>query len=299
MARKALGRGLNGLIGKRASEKPTETNPAEAAPVDSGLVELDPQTIDPNRWQPRADFDEEKLRELADSIREQGLVQPLAVRRKGGRFEVIAGERRLRAVKRLGWEAVPAVIMDAGDARMRELALVENLQRDDLNPIETASAYAALREDLDLTHEQIAQRLGVSRARVTNALRLLELPEEVKSLVVAGTLSAGHARALLALEDPVSQLALARRIEAERLSVRQTEALVAPKSSSTSAAGGGKSSAPAKRDPHVRDLESRLREHLGTKVAVQDRGGKGSITIDYYSPEDAARILGRMGCKEG
>ena len=303
MARRGLGRGLGALIpdaAATAGESSPENTPAreEGAFPGRGFVDLDVSLVDTSPWQPRQDFDEEKLQELADSIREQGLVQPVVVRRKGGRYELVAGERRLRAVRRLGEERIPAVLMEASDNKVRELALVENLQRDDLNPIEVARAYRALQQDLTLTHEQIGSRLGVSRAQISNTLRLLDLPEEVKGFVSTGALSAGHARALLALADVASQIRLAKQAVKEGMSVRAVERLVAGRSKANAASRGQTDSPKKPKDPHVLDVEDRIRDYLGTKVTVSDRGGKGSIHIEYYSPGDVKRILDRMGVPE-
>jgi len=301
MARRGLGRGLDALIGRMepaaggaAPAAPRASSPGEErAPSAAGKpTEIPLQEVDPSPWQPRQAFDDDRLQALADSIREQGLIQPVVVRRRGERYELVAGERRWRAMQRLGQATIAAVIMDASDARMRELALVENLQRDDLNAVEVGVAYQALQTELGLTHEQIAARVGVSRAQVTNMLRLLDLPEEVKGLLCADRLSAGHARALLGLPDGLSQIRLARRIAEEGLTVRAVEALVAGK------AGGKTHRSEARtaevRDPQLRDVEERLSQHLGTKVRLIDRHGQGTIVIEYYSPDDAARILERM-----
>lgn len=290
-SKRGLGRGLGSLI---TTPKKT-TTPAEDG-SENGLQDLPVASITPSPWQPRSEFDEDALQALADSIREQGLVQPVIVRQNDQGYELVAGERRWRAVKRLGWTTVQAVVMEASDERMRELALVENLQRQDLNPLETAYAYQSLQDELGLTHEQVASRLGVSRSAVTNMLRLLELPDEVKRLIAERRLRAGHARAILAMPEAMSQIKLARKAADEGMSVRELETL-------TMGGGQGKKktaqanteSAPKKTDPLVQDLEDRLRTHLGTKVSVRHAGKRGSIVIEYYSPEDATRILERMG----
>ena len=197
----------------------------------------------------------------------------------------------------LGWQTVKACVMEAGDAHMRELALVENLQRDDLNAIEIARSYELLAAEDGLTHEQIAQRLGVSRASITNFLRLLKLPEEIKGMVAGGELSAGHARTLLTLGDALSQIELAKKVVREKIPVQELERIVSrakePKSP------GKRPPAPARKERHVADLENRLREHLGVKVAITDNGGKGKIEIEYYSGDDIARILSCLGLEEG
>ncbi len=299
MSKKGLGRGLRGLIPQEP--QPEESNPA--AEGADGLRQLPVGKIFSSRWQPRLTFNDEKLAALADSIREQGLVQPVIVRHSGqddGRYELIAGERRLRAVTMLGWETVKACVIDATDTRMRELALVENLQRDDLNAIEIAHSYELLQKEEGLTHEQIAARLGVSRASITNTLRLLKLPEEIKQMVAETVISAGHARTLLGLGDALSQLDLAKRIIREELPVQEVERIV--KRLTSPAPAGEKNRAVreegAGRDRFVSDLEQRLRSHLGVKVRIQDQDGSGRIEIEYYSRDDIARILERLGLNE-
>ncbi len=307
MARKVLGRGLSALISSAPAPAAAPAVPAApAAPAIPAMPagndrwqELPLNLIDASPWQPRKEFDADKLAELADSLKTQGLVQPVVVRRRGERYELVAGERRLRAASLLEWEKLPAVVIEADDARMPELALVENLQRDDLNPLEIAAAYEALQRDYGLTHQQIAERLGISsRSQVTNLLRLLELPEEVKKLVAADRLSSTKARALLALTDPLSQIELGRRAAEEEWTVQILEKAIA-------ARGGGKGAKARKTEkptgpdrpaaPEAADLARRLSAHLGTKVTVQDEQGRGTIAIEYYSPEEAARLLEIMG----
>ena len=278
---RGLGRGLDSLI------------PAAAARPEKGggesPLELPIDRIKPSPWQPRQHFDAEKLRELAASIGNHGLIQPLVVRRKGGHYELIAGERRFRAVRDiLGWKKVPVLTMEAEDAGMRELALVENLQRDDLNAIEVAVAYQALHRESGLTHEKIAERVGVSRAQVTNTIRLLELPEEVKRMVAENKLPAGSARAILAASSAMAQLRLARRAVEEGLSTRRLEELAGER-------GRARRPSPRTVPLYVAGLEERLLRHLGAKARIEDRHGRGRIVIQYYSVEDAQRILERMG----
>lgn len=294
MAKKGLGRGLSGLIPQAKEVEPT-----------GGMHELPIGKIFSSRWQPRLTFNDQKLAALADSIREQGLVQPVIVRHSGkddDRYELIAGERRLRAVTMLGWEMVKACVIDATDTRMRELALVENLQRDDLNAIEIAHSYELLQKEEGLTHEQIAERLGVSRASITNTLRLLKLPGEIKQMVAEESLSAGHARTLLSLGDALSQLDLAKRILREQLPVQEVERIVKRLTSPAPAQEEKKATAErnehAKRDRFVVDLEQRLRSHLGVKVKIDDNNGSGRIEIEYYSRDDIARLLERLGLTE-
>lgn len=283
---RGLGRGLDSLI-------PVVPVAERGGPIreEDGVWELRVDRITASRWQPRQDFDPERLLELARSIEDHGLINPLVVRKRDdGSYELIAGERRLRAIRDiLKREAAPVRLMRAEDARMRELALVENLQRDDLNPIEEAAAYHELRKELGITHEAIADRLKVSRPKITNTMRLLELPEEVKQLVIDGSLSAGSARALLPLSNPITQIKLAKRAVAEGLSTRRVEQVASDLQKE-------KPRPPEKKRPaHVEDLEDRLRRHFGSKVTVDDDNGKGRIIIEYYSVGEAQQVLDRMG----
>ena len=274
MVQRRLGRGLDYLLS--GSE---EVDAAE-------VLELDVNRLRPNPFQPRREFPDEELEELAASIREHGVLQPVLVRAQGEDYELIAGERRLRACQRLGLPTVPAIVRVADDSQMLELALIENIQRENLDPIEEARAYASYVQRLDLTHEQVAQRLGKSRSSVANMIRLLDLPGDVQDSVSRGTLSMGHARALLALQDAERQRALAQRVEQEKLSVRDVERMVrealSPKASSA---------APREKSPHIADIERRLSERLGTRVTLRDRRGRGRIVIDYYTHEDLDRML--------
>jgi len=276
MVQRRLGRGLDFLLSGG-----TEVEAAE-------IRQIDVARIRPNPFQPRREFRAEELEELAASIREHGVLQPVIVRASGEEFEIVAGERRVRACQRLGLESIPALVRVADDTQMVELALVENIQRQDLNAIEEARAYQAYIQRLDLTQEQAAQRLGKSRSSVANMLRLLDLPADVQELVSRGTLSMGHARAILAVEDAEARRALARRVEAEKLSVREVERLAqdwgkVPTATTTTP--------PAQRNAHVTDLERQLAERLGTRVRITDRDGRGRIAIEYYSAEDLDRLL--------
>jgi ParB family chromosome partitioning protein len=278
MVQRRLGRGLDFLLSGGA-----DADAAGAADV----RQLDVARIRPNPFQPRREFRPEELEELSASIREHGVLQPIIVRASGEEFEIVAGERRYRACVRLGMATIPAIVRQADDTQMLELALVENIQRQDLNPIEEARAYQAYIQRLDLTQEQVAQRLGRSRSSVANMIRLLDLPQDVQELVSRGTLTMGHARAILAVEDAEARRALARRVESEALSVRDVERL---------AQGWGKTPAgpatpPAERSAHVTDLERRLAERLGTRVTIHDHEGRGRIAIEYYSAEDLDRLL--------
>jgi ParB family chromosome partitioning protein len=293
-----LGRGLGALIGGGTAfdpvpvDEPVPIPAAATAPqsLEDGsiLVLIDPRNVRPNPKQPRHFFNEEALKELAESIKRDGVQEPVIVRKKDGVYELVSGERRVRASVLAGLEKVPAVCRDVSDEDMLKLGLIENIQREDLNPIETARAYKALGLHFGWTQEQLAEQVGKKRATVTNMLRLLNLPDDVQQLVIEGALSMGHARALLALELPARQTALARRAVDEGLSVRDVERQVAP----TSRASAPAAKAPAKKDPHVAQVEDELRRRLGTKVRVAaDPNWKGSIEIDFFNLDELERIL--------
>lgn len=287
--RRGLGRGLSALI-------PAEVT-GDVAPT-STLVELPLTKVTPNRFQPRQSFGEETLLSLTASIREVGVLQPVLVRPvEAGMYELIAGERRWRAAKRAGLQSIPAIVRDVGDTTSLEQALVENLHRDDLNPLEEAAAYQQLLEDLNLTHEQVAQRVGKSRAAVTNMLRLFQLPPAIQKLVADGRLSAGHARALLGTPDRAFQEHLARRAVVEGLSVRDVEDAVRARGelagSAPSAEQPGDRSAPGSRrlrQPGLLELEQLLSEHLQTRVRVTMGAKRGKVVIEYGGLEDLERI---------
>jgi len=252
--------------------------------------ELPIEAIAPNPFQPRRDFAPRELEELTASIREKGLVQPVIVRpRAGGGFELVAGERRLRAAKLAGLAQIPAVVREVSDQDSLEMALVENIQRTDLNPVEEARAYHQLSAQFNLTQEDMAKKVGKDRSSVANTLRLLKLPERVLEWVETGRLSEGHARAILALESEKAMVSLAEKIMRDKLNVREAERLSQGMSSKVKKGKGPKAEI---KDPHVRDLEDTLKRKLGTKVRVLPRGGqKGKIEIEYYSLEDLGRIV--------
>jgi ParB family chromosome partitioning protein len=282
--RRRLGRGLEALLG------PTR----EEAEREGSLVELPIKDIRPNPFQPRQDVDPTALEELVSSIKQAGLLQPVVVRRAngGGGFELIAGERRLRACQQLGWERIPAVQRDADDRTLLTLALIENLQRDDLSPVDEARGYDRLIAEFSLAQQDVADAVGRDRSTVANALRLLKLPAAVLQMLHQGQLSVGHARALLAIEDPKLATNLAREAVAQGLSVREIEDRVrggrAPERRPRMKRGVG----PA---PEVRRVEDALRRRLGTDVRVSLRAkGKGQIHVAFYSNEDLARVLELM-----
>jgi ParB family chromosome partitioning protein len=252
----------------------------------TGIVRIAVEQIVRDPTQPRKTFDEAKLRELAESIRTQGVIQPILVRREGSEYRLIAGERRWRAAQLAGLHEVPAVVRDVTPAEAFELALVENLQRTDLNPLEEAEGYRRLVQEFCLTQEQVGERVGRDRASVANALRLLQLPDAVKDLLASGALGMGHARALLGMVAGAELVKTAERIAREQLSVRETERIVRTSRTSTSAPVRKPAGSAAARAV-VEDLQRRL----GTKVRLEDRGGKGTLEIDFFSYEDLERIL--------
>ena len=273
---KGLGKGLGALLGESAMQ---------SAPQQSPLL-LPLQKIEPNRLQPRRNFDEEELSALADSIRQHGVIQPLTVRLlDSGYYQIIAGERRWRAARLAGLREVPVVVIEADDKKAMELALIENLQRSDLTPIEEARGYQQLIGEYGLTQEQVADRVSKSRPAVANAMRLLSLPEELVSLVEEGKLTAGHARALLSLKDTRQQLAVAQKIINLQLSVRQTEAMCKKLSKAVKAP----EPKPVEVD-YLAECEKTLSRRLGRGVKIVSGKRKGKIELEYYGQEDLQRL---------
>jgi ParB family chromosome partitioning protein len=277
--RPALGKGLSALI------------PDAPEPASSSQVEADIDRLTPNEFQPRAVVDDRRLRELAESIKTNGIIQPIVVRRDGDRFQIIAGERRWRAARLAGLLRVPVVVRDVAPGQGQSLlsmALIENIQREDLNPIEEALAYQRLSDDFHLTQEDIATAVGKDRASVANHVRLLRLPDEVRAEVGSGRLSMGHARALLSLTGEAEQRRIARDVIARSLSVRETESLVKTIVEGGAAARGTEPPKPV--DVHTRAAEDRLKLLLGTKVRIVRSGQRGRIEIDFVSEEELIRI---------
>ena len=307
MEKPALGRGLGALLGGN----PVLNQPA-SAPAPAALTPVVPPSasdarervqrvpldrIRPCPLQPRKDFSAEALRELADSIREQGIVQPLIVRERGGYFELIAGERRWRAAQLLQLPEVPVIAREADDRVVLELALIENLQRENLNAIEEAHGYEQLTGQFQLTQEEIALKVGKSRAAVANAVRLLKLPQTVQNYVREGRLSVGHAKVILGITDEKTQMLAAERAIKEGLNVRQTEGLVAKlqaRDAHKSSVRPETIAAPGS-DPHVARIEDRLREKLGTKVQLRYAQGKGAVEISFFSDDELERVLQILG----
>ena len=273
MTRKALGKGLSALLKDREAGSESE------------LRELDLDLLVPNPYQPRQIFSEAKLEELAQSIHLYGFVQPLVVRQRGDRYQIIAGERRWRAAQRLGLLRIPAVVKEVSDEKLMETSLIENIQRENLNPVEEASAYQRLAQEFHLTQEEVAQRTGKQRSTITNFLRLLKLPKEVQQLLLEEKLSMGHARALLGLEHVAEQKAFAEKTVRLGWSVRQVEKSIAARKPSKP---GRK--ATARIDPNVRAAIEKMEQALATRVRIVSRGQQGRIEIEYYSAEELQRI---------
>jgi ParB family transcriptional regulator, chromosome partitioning protein len=303
MARPVLGRGLGALFSSAAPAPQPATNPFEtdsdtAAPhltavqltARERVQRVPVNRVRPCPFQPRKDFSEESLQELANSIKEQGIVQPLIVRTQGDCFELIAGERRWRAAQMVGLKEVPIIVREADDRAVLELALIENLQRENLNPIEEAKGYSQLIEQFNLTQEEAGAKVGKSRVVVANALRLLNLAPDLQAHVRDGRLSVGHAKAILGVTNWDEQKLAVERVLKDGLNVRQTEALMA----TLSKPGGAKKTSNGTLvvvDTHVASLEEKLQQVFGTKVGLKYKGGKGSIDIKFFSDDDLERIL--------
>ncbi|MDD5199729.1 MAG: ParB/RepB/Spo0J family partition protein [Terrimicrobiaceae bacterium] len=294
MAKPALGKGLGALINTRVAAPV----PAEA---DGERVQSIPLTdIIPSPLQPRQEFRADHLSELVESIRERGIIQPLIVRKVGEQYELIAGERRWRAAQIVGLVETPAIIRKASDQEVLELALIENLQREDLNPIEEASAYARLSHEFGLTQEEISRRVGKSRAAVANSMRLLDLDPDVQSMVRQGRISVGHAKVLLSLKSKEEQRLLADVIIRQAASVRTTEKLAATQLSKTTGdpgSGGRRGKRVPDVAPAVLHLQNILQHRLATRVVIHHGDKQGSITIDYYGNDDLHRILDELGVR--
>ncbi len=304
--KKALGRGLSALISSAPSEAPTEpsanpprraftnepvTQTIEHEPMSDGsmLIEIDPHEIAQNPRQPRKYFDEDSLQELAQSIRIDGVLEPVIVRRKSdGSYELVSGERRVKASILADRETIPAVVRKIDDRELLKIGLIENIQREDLNPIETAQAYQALIQDFHWTQEHLADQVGKNRSTITNTLRLLNLEPSVQRAVLEGKITTGHAKALLAIDSPEKQANACRKVIDEGLSVRQAEKLAVPVQPRLPSTNG----ATPRTDPHIEELEDRIRRKLGTKVTVRSNEKyHGKLEIDFFGLEELERIL--------
>ena len=278
--RPALGRGLSALI---------PDTPAPAAPAQAErTLDVDSDLLRPNKFQPRTQMDDARIDDLARSIRANGIIQPIVVRKVEQGYEIIAGERRWRAAQRAGLHRVPVVVRDIPEDRLLAVALIENVQREDLNPIEEAHAYRRLADEFHLTQEQIADAVGKDRSSIANTVRLLRLPQEVRGNVASNALSMGHARAILALADEAAQLRLARDVIARSLSVRETEALV------KKAAAPEEKKPQKKIDVHTRAAEDKLRMSLGTRVRINRKGKGGRIEIEFVNEDELHRLYERL-----
>ncbi len=298
MAKPALGKGLGALISAPAAVSGVARPPVLAQPAPGDIVQrVSLDQIVPSPLQPRKEFMPEQLAELMDSIREHGIIQPLIVRRVGGKLELIAGERRFRASRELGLKEVPVIAREASDKDVLEMALIENLQREGLNPIEEAQAYARLSKDFGMKQEDIAQRVGKNRATVANAIRLLDLPTQVQDLLSSTAITTGHAKVILGLKSSKDQEKLAQEVVQKSLTVRATEKAVnailhppAPKPAPSDKEG--------ELSRAIESVEQRLISRLSTNVSIQHGDKKGRIEIDYYGTEDMNRLLALLGVEE-
>jgi len=284
--RQALGKGLSSLLPPRLKQAPVQ-EPVPAAKS----TDLSVNRIKPNPFQPRRNFREDTLEELAQSIRVNGVIQPITVRKVGEEYQIVAGERRWRAAQLAGLGSVPAVIQEIPDEKLLEIALIENIQREDLNPIELAEAFERMASDLSLSHEEIGRRTGKDRVTVSNTIRLLQLQPEVQGMVASGKISAGHARALISIKDPDRQKSIAHSAITDNWTVRQIEKAVKDIVEGT---GNRPETPPASAvDPNVRAALEEMQKSLGTRVRIIEKArGKGHIEIEYYSSEDLDRIYG-------
>lgn len=294
-----LGRGLNALI-KAPGPVPLQGGPAVESDSATGerVLRVAIAEVVPSPLQPRKRFNDEHLSELVESIREHGVIQPLIVRPVGGKYELIAGERRWRASTKLGLSEVPVILRDASDQDVLEMALIENLQREDLDPLEEAEAYSRLSKEFGLKQEEIAQRVGKNRATVSNVMRLLDLDPEVQTLVSRRMLSSGHAKAILGLKTKAEQRMLADMVVRKKLNVRDTEKLVSETiNGKTTQKKVGKSKLSPQAETYIREIQDQLRGRYSTNVAIQHTDKKGKIEIEYYGNEDLGRILELMGIR--
>lgn len=292
MANKSLGRGLSALFGEENLDPPAPQANAEPARPKDGFRSIPLRRIEPNRAQPRREFDEASLQELENSIRTHGVLAPITVRfGDNGYYQIVAGERRWRAARRAGLENIPAMVVDADDQTMMELALIENLQREDLNPMEEAEGYRALVQRFGMTQDTVAERVGRSRSAVANSLRLLTLDEGIRDMVAGGTLSSGHARAVLALQDEHKRADAAQKMAETGMSVRQAEAYVKKLN---------KPAADVQRVPeefqvdYYAELQKKLEGTLGRRVHIENKKNKGRIELEYYGDEDLERLVNAL-----
>ena len=284
--RTGLGKGLDSMIPPKATSKTAKEKVSNVSKTGETILKIN--EVEPNKKQPRKFFNEEALKELSDSIKQHGIVQPLVVAKQKDYYEIIAGERRWRAAKMAGLKEVPVVIKDYSPQEILEVALIENIQREDLNPVEEAKAYQNLIKEYNLKQEEVAERVSKSRSAITNSLRLLKLNDQVLDYLIQETISSGHARALLALEDPEKQVSVAEKIAKEHLSVRDTEKLVKNINQPVQKAPKKE----LKNDFVYKDMEEQLKQKIGTKVKINRKSeNKGKIEIEYYSQDDLEKIV--------
>ena len=298
MAARGLGKGLDSLIPNAVGEAKVKKSTQEVEKEEKGgqetIVKI--TMVEPNRKQPRKNFDEDALQELSDSIKQFGLIQPILVQDRKDHYEIIAGERRWRAAKMAGLKEVPVIIRNYTEREIMEISLIENIQREDLNPIEEAQAYKRLLEEFHLKQDEVAERVSKSRAAVTNSMRLLKLTDEVQQMLLDDMISTGHARALLAIENPEEQYTVAQKIFDEKLSVRDVEKLV--KNLHKPVKSSKKSTDDKTMEAIYLDIEEKLKQRLSTKVTVTSKGeGAGKIEIEFYNHEDLDRLMDLMGNK--
>lgn len=293
--KKGLGKGLDSLIADKVSTKPTAKSLSQAKPSSehaADAVMMDITKVEPNRDQPRKKFDEDALLELGESIKQFGVLQPLLVQERDDYYEIIAGERRWRAAKLAGVKEVPVIIKKLTEQEIMEISLIENIQREDLNPIEEALAYKRLLTEFNLKQDEVAERVSKSRTAVTNAMRLLKLNDKVQQMVIDEMLTTGHARALLGIEDQEKQYTIAQKIFDEKLSVRDTEKLVKNLQNEKKSKGEEKEKIDPKLEAIYRDLEEQMKGILGTKVCINAKDSKkGKLEIEYYSQDELDRII--------
>ena len=284
-----LGKGLNALIPEDTILSTLDTKVEKNKNIkEDGYILIDINLIKSNEAQPRKSFDDEKILELAESIKSNGIIQPLVVKKADNEYIIVAGERRWRAAKSIGLKEVPAIVMNLTEKQILEISLIENIQREDLNSIEEALAYKRLINEFDLTQEELSKRIGRSRVTITNTLRLLNLSEDVQQYIIEGVISEGHGRALLGITDSKVQCELAQNVIDDKLSVRELELLIRKLKTSPTRS---KSKASNETNPYYKDVTYKLENHFGTKVNITNKNNKGKIEIEYYSEEDLQRIL--------
>ena len=284
-----LGKGLNALIPEDTILSTLDTKLEKTDDDrDKGSISIDINLIKSNEEQPRRSFDDEKILELAESIKSNGIIQPLVLKKVNNEYIIVAGERRWRAAKLIGLKEVPAIIMNLTEKQILEISLIENIQREDLNSIEEALAYKKLINDFNLTQEELSKRIGKSRVTITNTLRLLNLSEDVQQYIIEGVISEGHGRALLGITDSKVQCELAQSVIDDKLSVRELEILIRKLKTSPTRS---KSKSSNETNPYYKDITYKLENYFGTKVNITNKNNKGKIEIEYYSDEDLQRIL--------